>query len=252
MIKVQNLSKSYENGVLALDNISFLINKGDICGYVGANGAGKSTTIKILTGTLDFAEGSVNIFDFKLPENNLDVKKIIGYVPESADLFNSLKVSEFFEFINKIRDIDKNKFNSRVNYFSELFSFNEYLDFSIGNLSKGNKQKVLIVSALLHNPDIIFLDEPLNGLDSSSILVFQDMISKLAKKGKIIFYCSHLLDMLEKISTRIIFIEKGKIVLDKGIEELKKSADYKNLEELFKSEITKDNLKSFEFDEAYS
>lgn len=234
MIKVNNLSKSF-NGNIAISDISFEINSGNICGYIGTNGAGKSTTVKILTGALDFDSGSVFVNNINVKSNSIDVKKIIGYVPENANLFNSLTPVEYLTFIGKIYDIPDITLKKRIDTFSNYFKFQEFLNQSLGVLSKGNRQKILITSALLHNPDVIFFDEPLNGLDANAIFSFQDLTSLLSKNGKTIFYCSHLLDMIEKISDKIILLDKGKIVVDSPTSELKKSDGYSNLENLFKS-----------------
>ena len=130
--------------------------------------------------------------------------------------------------------------------------FKEYLNESIGVLSKGNRQKVLITSALIHNPEVLFLDEPLNGLDANAIMVFQDIISSFASKGKTIFYCSHLLDLIERISTKIIIIEKGIINLDKTTNELKESKDYTNLENLFRDMYRENDTKKFSYEEIFT
>lgn len=252
MIKVKNLVKKYGNDITALNSVSFEVQKGEVCGYIGVNGAGKSTTVKVLTGSLEFDSGEVEVCGFKLPEKSLELKKILGYVPETSNLFASLKVNEFFEFIGDVYRILKQTRDRRVKYFSELFDFNEYLKESIGILSKGNRQKVLITSSVLHNPDILFLDEPHNGLDANSIIIFQDMIAALASNGKTIFYCSHLLDLIEKISTKIIIIEKGGIILDKTSRELKESENYTNLETLFSGLNTDKETKKFSYEEIFS
>lgn len=234
MIKVNNLSKTF-NGNIAISDISFEINSGNICGYIGTNGAGKSTTVKILTGALDFDSGSVFVNNINVKSNPIEVKKIIGYVPENANLFNSLTPVEYLTFIGKIYDIPDVSLKKRIDTFANYFKFQEFLNQSLGVLSKGNRQKILISSALLHNPDVIFFDEPLNGLDANAIFSFQDLTSLLSKNGKTIFYCSHLLDMIEKISDKIILLDKGKIVVDSPTSELKKSDGYSNLENIFKS-----------------
>jgi len=252
MIEVNNLKKIYPGDILALNSVSFTIGKGEICGYIGVNGAGKSTTVKILTGAMDFDSGNVTVCGLKLPEKAIELKRISGYVPESTNLFNSLRVNEFFEFIADIYNLTRNILNKRVDYFAELFDYKEYLKESIGILSKGNRQKVLITSALINNPEVLFLDEPLNGLDANAIIVFQDIISTLASKGKTIFYCSHLLDLIEKISTKIIIIEKGCINLDKTTKELKESRDYTNLENLFRDMHPENDIKKFSYEEIFT
>ena len=251
MISVKNLVKKYTPEVTALDDVSFEIAGGEICGYVGTNGAGKTTTVKILIGALDFDSGDVDIGGKNVKESPVEVKKIIGYVPESADLFNALSVREFLDFTGTIHNLDKSVLNRRIDIFAELFEFADLLGDSIGTISKGNKQKTLITSALLHNPEVLFLDEPLNGLDANSIFIFQDLVRGLAEKGKTIFYCSHLLDALEKISTRIILLDKGRIVVDKNTDELKSTKDYTTLENLFKSLKPEDEVKRFSYDEIF-
>lgn len=235
MITVENLTKKYSPDTVALDNISFKINKGEICGYIGTNGAGKSTTVKILTGVLGFDSGKVLLNDIDVSRNPFEIKKIVGYVPENANLFNSLSPREYIDFIGTVRNIDKTVISGRLDKFSELFDFRDLLDESIGNISKGNKQKVLITSALLHNPDFIFFDEPLNGLDANSIFIFQDLVSYLVSENKTILYCSHILNTIEKISTQIILLDKGKIVLDSKTEDLKRSENYTDLENIFRN-----------------
>ena len=235
MITVQNLTKKYSADSVALDNISFNINKGEICGYIGTNGAGKSTTVKILTGVLGFDSGKVLLNDIDVSKDPFEIKKIVGYVPENANLFNSLSPREYIDFIGTIRNIEKSVLAKRLDNFSELFEFKDLLDESIGNISKGNKQKVLITSALIHNPDFIFFDEPLNGLDANSIFVFQDLVSYLVSKHKTILYCSHILNTIEKISTQIILLDKGRIVIDSKTEDLKRSENYTDLENVFRN-----------------
>jgi ABC-2 type transport system ATP-binding protein len=252
MLKINNLHKTYNKTTVALDGVSFEVNEGDVCGYIGINGAGKSTTIKILCGMLEFDEGTVEINGLKLPESELKVKELIGYVPETSDMFNSLRVIEYFEFLKNLRSLDGNVFKKRVDYFADLFGFTQHLDDSIGKLSKGNKQKILIVSSLLHNPDILLFDEPLNGLDAFSIMIFQDMVTKLAEKGKIVFYSSHLLDLMEKVSSRIIIIDKGKTILDKKKTELQDSTEYKSLENYFRNITSTDMKKEFVYDEVFT
>jgi len=251
MIKITNLKKSYDGGIEALNGVSFNINPSEITGYIGINGAGKTTTLKILCGILPFDEGEVIKNGYRLPEDALKIKSITGYVPETPELFNSLRVIEYFEFLKDVREIEESIFLRRVNYFAELFDFKDYLNLAIGKLSKGNKQKVLIVSALLHNPDIILLDEPLNGLDAYSIITFQDVISKLARRGKTVFYCSHLLDIMEKVSDRVIIIENGAIKINASKAELKSNNDFKSLENIFRDMRETSTKKEFSYDEIF-
>ncbi len=156
-------------------------------------------------------------------------------LPETPNLFHSLSPREYVGFIGTARSIEDNLLKRRLDNFAELLDFTGMLDQSIGNLSKGNKQKVLITSALIHNPDLIYLDEPLNGLDANSIFIFQDLVSYLVSLGKTILYCSHLLNTVEKVSSKIILLDKGKVVLDTQTSDLKNTENYTDLEGLFRS-----------------
>ncbi|MFZ1320426.1 MAG: ABC transporter ATP-binding protein [Ignavibacteria bacterium] len=246
MILVKDLTKKFDD-FTAVNDVSFEIQKGEICGYIGTNGAGKSTTVKILTGILDFDNGNVLINDLDIKKDPVDVKKITGYVPESANLFNSLSPVEFLSFTGKVRDLPDKIISERINSFAKMFGFTDLVNDSIGNLSKGNKQKVMITSALMHDPDVIFLDEPLNGLDTNSIFIFHDLIRYLAGKGKTIFYCSHHLNIIEKISTKIILINKGRIELDINTSELSSLENYTDLEKLFRDLNSEDSPESKKF-----
>jgi len=248
MISVKNITKKYSNGVIALDGVSFEINKGEVCGYIGTNGAGKSTTVRILSGIIDFDEGEADVCGINLKTNSFEVKKLAGYVPETANLFNSLSALEYFLFISKVRGLNDELAKRRIDNFSELFNLSSQLNESIGNLSKGNKQKVLITSALLHDPDVLLLDEPLNGLDADTIFVFQDLIRFLVSRNKAVLYCSHLLGAVEKIATNIVLLDRGRIVLNKKTDELKNSKEYTGLEDLFRemSSGTESKVKSYE------
>lgn len=248
MVSVKNLTKRYANDVTALDNVSFTIDDGVICGYIGTNGAGKSTTVKILTGMLEFESGSAIINGIDVSKDSFEVKKIVGYVPETANIFNALSPVEFFNFIGTVRDMDIDLIKKRADNFSEVLGFSSMLNDSIGSLSKGNKQKVLITSALLHNPDVIFFDEPLNGLDANSIFIFHDLMSFLSGSGKTILYCSHLLNTVEKVSSKIILLDKGKVVIDTRTEDLKNSENYTGLEDLFRNLRDEDEIKKISYE----
>jgi len=234
MITVKNLTKKYSDDIIALNNVTFELNKGEIIGLIGTNGAGKSTTVKILSGLLDYNSGDVKVMGLDAMKQQLEIKKIIGYVPESPNLFNSLSVLEYLNFIGEIRELDKTLLQKRINNFAKFFSFDQYMNESLGILSKGNKQKVLITSGLLHDPEVIYFDEPLNGLDANSIFAFQDLVAFLKSQNKIILYCSHLLNTIEKISTRIIYLDKGEIKIDKPTEEIRNSENYTDLENMFR------------------
>lgn len=251
MISVTNISKSY-GATKALTDISFEIPSGKIAAYVGLNGAGKSTTVKIIAGIEEPDSGSFKVGGLA-SESELDkIKSVTGYVPENADLFNSLSPVEYFKFLYSIREIPESVAKLRYEYFAELYGFQDMLKQSIGSLSKGNRQKILITSALIHNPDVLLLDEPLNGLDTSSVLIFQSMLKELSANGKTILYCSHLLELLEKVADIVIFLENGVIRMTGVFDELKSKPDYEDLSRLFSNLDQANQRKYFKYDEIFS
>jgi len=250
VIRIRNLSKSYRNGKdtnLVLKGINLEIEPGRIIGYIGPNGAGKSTTVKIMCGLISAFEGTVEIGGFDIRKNPVEAKQMIGYVPETANLYDSVTPFEFFEFIVGMRQLETNKALIKAHKMMGLFEMEPYMNQRIGSFSKGMKQKVLIISALLHNPEIIFMDEPLTGLDANSVITVKNIIAQLASEGKTIFYSSHLMDIVEKVSDRIILIHHGEIVTDGSFESISYLNHDESLEKLFarltgKQEETLSNL----------
>lgn len=215
MIEVKELVKIYPNNTRALNGVTFNVEPGEVVGYLGANGAGKSTTVKILCGMLEPSEGLVAVNGINVVENSNDVKQIIGYVPESGELIQALTPYNFLEFVCRIYGIEKEVYKKRILDFAILFDLKNELNIPMADFSKGMKQKVLIISSLIHNPEIIFWDEPLNGLDYNTIMLVRDLVKDLSAMGKTFFYSSHILDLVEKICTRVIILDKGSIVYDK-------------------------------------
>ncbi len=232
MIEAINIIKYFDKK-LVLDNISFSVKKGEICGYIGPNGAGKTTTIKILTGIIKPTSGTAYIDGINVIENPNDVKRIIGYVPESGALFETLTPIEFLTFIGKIYGMSEIEITKNIYELMELFEIYEYRNEQMLSFSKGMKQKIVIISALMHNPKVLFLDEPLNGLDASAIKTFKEIVKKLAQNGRTIFYSSHLLDVIEKICDKLIIINRGKIIASGTIEEILKIVNDTNLSDAF-------------------
>jgi len=229
MISVNELVKTYPGNVRALDGVSFHIEPGEICGYLGANGAGKSTTIKILTGMIGADSGSVVINGINVFEKPNQVKKIIGYVPESGEMFLSLTPYDFLEFVCKIYDIEKNIYVKRIYDFMELFDLKNEVKTPLASFSKGMRQKVLIISSIIHNPDIIFWDEPLSGLDFNSISLIKDLIKDLSANGKTFFYSTHILDIIEKVCSKVIILNAGKVVFDKPVSAIENTNSLENI-----------------------
>jgi len=236
VIRIENLQKSYKNGTEVnevLKGINLEIIPGKIIGYIGPNGAGKSTTLKILCGLVDSFKGIVEVAGFDIRKNPMEVKQRIGYIPELANLYDSITPMEYFSFICEMRNLDRNHSLDKARKLLSLFEIEMNANQRIGSFSKGMKQKVLIISALLHNPEILFMDEPLSGLDANSVITVKEIITRMAAEGKTIFYSSHLMDVVEKVSDRIILINNGMIVADGSFEEIKGSGNDQSLEKLF-------------------
>jgi ABC-2 type transport system ATP-binding protein len=231
-IKVSQLTKKYGEFV-AVDNISFEVPHGEILGYLGRNGAGKSTTVKMLTGILLPTSGSILIDGANVVDNAIAVKQKIGYVPESGGLYESLTGYEFLELMGRLYHLSEEVIAHKAREFLRLFQLEDVMHQRLSSYSKGMKQKVLISSALIHNPDLLFFDEPLSGLDANSMLLFKELLRHLADQGKTIFYCSHVLDVVERICKRVIIIEKGRIIADAQVAQLKEVTAQKSLEDVF-------------------
>nr|WP_040206319.1 ABC transporter ATP-binding protein [Neobacillus jeddahensis] len=216
-----------------LKGINLTVYRGQIIGYIGPNGAGKSTTIKIMLGLESDYYGKVEIFGEKVSEKNMEYKRKIGYVPEIAELYDNLTAQEYLTFIGELYGMDVETVNEKAEKLMRVFGLENVYHSRISSYSKGMRQKVLIISSLLHNPDLLFLDEPLSGLDANSVMVFKEILAILASQGKTIFYSSHIMDVVEKISNRIILIKDGSIVADGSFNELKEQNKEGTLEQIF-------------------
>lgn len=232
IISIRNLNKFYGSKQV-LKNISIDILPGQVIGYIGPNGAGKSTTVKILVGLISDFTGEVLVKDIDIQKNPLGVKSIVGYVPELAELYDVLTPNEFLSLMGSLYSLPREVVAERSHRMLDAFGLAGNADQRMETFSKGMKQKVLITSGLLHNPDIIILDEPLSGLDANSVIIIKELLDKLAKSGKTIFYCSHMMDIVEKVSDRIILINDGEVVADGSFEELQQSGGNSSLEQIF-------------------
>jgi len=248
-IFIDNLTRKFDDTV-AVNHISFSVPKGQICGYLGPNGAGKTTTVKMLTGLIKPTEGTASIADFDIVKDSLAVKRLIGYVPESGALYENLTPHEYLQMVGSLYQLTDEMLEKKIEEFLQIFKLYDVRNDRMNTFSKGMKQKVVISAALLHNPEVIFFDEPLNGLDASSALLLKELIRKLAAQGKTIFYCSHILEVVEKICNRVIIINEGKIVADGSIYELKNLTQQSSLEGIF-SQVT-DSEDMVEIAEAFS
>ena len=231
IITVRQLNKQYGEKTV-LRNINLDIYSGQIIGYIGPNGAGKSTTVKILTGIIQDYTGDVMVFGKNLRDNILEVKSKVGYIPESAELYDLLTPREYLSFIGKLYHLPDDIIEERSRKMLDSFSLLENMDQRMDSFSKGMRQKVLITSGLLHNPSIVIMDEPLSGLDANAVILIKELLQALKQEGKTIFYCSHMMDVVEKVSDRIVLINNGSIIADGTIDELRQnSAD--SLEQIF-------------------
>ena len=232
-VEVENLIFRYHLKE-ALHAITFKIERGEVVGLLGPNGAGKSTTLKILTGLLSPGEGIVRIQGFRMPEQSIDAKRVIGYMPESADLYESLTAQEYLELIGRLREIEEKALKQKIAVLLEILDVAKPRFDRLATFSKGMRQKVLIVAALLHDPSVLLLDEPLTGLDVRSSLIVKDLILSLAREGKTVLYSSHVLDVVERVCNRVLIIHEGSLIADETLDSLKKQTKEGTLENVFR------------------
>jgi ABC-2 type transport system ATP-binding protein len=234
MIETENLSRSY-GGRVALHRLNLEVAPGEILGFLGPNGAGKSTTVKILTGMIKPDSGRASVAGFDVVRDPLDVKKRIGYVPESAALYESLTAREYLELVASLYHLPAPGAAHRIEEMLQRFELAHAIDQRLSEFSKGMKQKVLIASALMHRPEVLFLDEPLTGLDANAALVVKELIRGLAAQGRTIFFCSHVLEVVERVCTRIVIINQGKVIADGTARAIAAAAGVETLESAFVS-----------------
>ncbi|WP_455538961.1 ABC transporter ATP-binding protein [Terrisporobacter sp.] len=232
ILELVNLKKSFGDKEV-LKGVDLEVKRGEIIGYIGANGAGKSTTVKIMLGMVEGYEGEVIIFNKNIKDTKGEYKKKIGYVPEVSEVYESLTAKEYLTFIGQLYDLDIDTCTKKAKELMNLFGICDYLNTRISTFSKGMRQKLILISSIIHNPEILFLDEPLSGLDANSVMVVKELLEILSKEGKTIFYSSHIMDVVEKISHRIVLLNDGKIVADGSFKELKENSNEGSLEEIF-------------------
>ncbi len=250
MIEVREVIKKYCS-ITVLNSVSMVLRAGEVVGLLGPNGAGKTTLIKILAGLIEPTKGEV-LFNGENINNYLnEYKSRVGYLPENPDVYPHLTGFEYLELVGNLRSIRKESLFDKIHGFMRLFQLENDMHSNMGSYSKGMKQKVLLSSALLHNPDILILDEPLSGLDTNAVLIFRDLIKRLKEEGKIILYSSHLLEEVERICSRVIILHKGCILADAPVEDLQKLAKVDSLEEVFKQLVISEDSDSIARDIIY-
>lgn len=236
LIRITSLNKFYGEKQV-LKDINLDIYPGQIIGYIGPNGAGKSTTVKVLTGIIQDYKGTVTVGGKDLKENLTEVKERTGYIPEVAEIYDLLTPREYLAFIGKLYNLTEEETELRSHRLLEPFGMLPNLDQRMDSFSKGMKQKVLLTSGLLHNPDIVIMDEPLSGLDANAVILVKELLQVLKQEQKTIFYCSHMMDVVEKVSDKIILIDKGAIIANGTVASLRGDSN-ESLEQIF-SRLTK-------------
>jgi ABC-2 type transport system ATP-binding protein len=222
MIHVENLTKYYDH-FCAVDQISFDISKGEVVGLLGPNGAGKTTTLKMLTGYFQPSAGQIRVKDLSIEEHPLEIKQMIGYLPESSPFYKGMLVYDYLDYVSKIRGVSDSDRLPRLKYLAELCGLMDIMHKAIGELSKGLNQRVGLAHAMMNDPEFLVLDEPTQGLDPNQIVEIRNIIRKIGKE-KTILFSTHILSEAEATCDRIIIINKGKIVADGATQELKQSA----------------------------
>ena len=232
MLEIRHLSKRF-NGIPVVEDVSFKIDSGEILGYVGPNGAGKSTTVKMIIGLLETSEGQVLFHGRSVIEDLPGFQSRIGYVPEEPTLYSYLSGREYLQLAGRLRGLPRKTLEPRIDEFLRLFSLWDDRHCPVSSYSKGMRQKILLSAALLHNPELLILDEPLSGLDVNTALVLRELMQSLAAQGRMIFYSSHVLEVVEKICARVLILNKGRVVADGAIDHLRDLVHSPSLEGIF-------------------
>jgi ABC-2 type transport system ATP-binding protein len=232
VIFAEHLSRAY-GAKQALADLDLRVEPGEILGFLGPNGAGKSTTVKILTGMIKPSGGRAMVAGFDVVAQPLEAKKRIGYVPETGALYESLSPDEYLELMACLYHLDPKTGRTRREELLDLFGLSNVAGQRMTEFSKGMKQKVVIAAALIHRPDVLFLDEPLDGLDANAAMVVKELLKKLAAQGKTILFCSHILEVVERICTRIVIINNGRKIAEGSAEAISQGAGAATLEAAF-------------------
>ena len=229
------------HGITVVDNASFAVRPGEVMGYLGPNGSGKTTTVRMLTGLLEPSSGSVVFQGRAIADDLVGYRSRLGYVPEEANLYPFLSGREYLELVGRLRELPATLLEQKISPLLELFGMAAAADQSISSYSKGMRQKILISAALLHDPDVLVFDEPDSGLDVTAALVLRHLVHLLAKQGKAVLYSSHVLEVVEKLCTNVIVLHRGKVVADASVEQLRSVAASSSLEEVFAQLVLRDD-----------
>jgi ABC-2 type transport system ATP-binding protein len=239
MLEARHLVKRF-HGITAVNDVSFIVRPGEIVGYLGPNGSGKTTTGRILTRLIEPSSGTVWFDGREVGSDLIGFRRRLGYVPEEPQMYTFLSAREYLEFIGNLRELPSPVLRRKVSALLELFGLADVAELSLSSYSKGMKQKVLIAAALLHDPDVVIFDEPESGLDVTSALVLRRLVQALASRGKAILYSSHVLEIVEKLCTRVVILHQGRVVAESVVEELRAQAGSLSLAGVFSKLTLKD------------
>jgi len=232
MLELRDVSKRF-SGIAAVDHVSFSARAGEVTGYLGPNGSGKSTTMKMITGLIERSAGHIFFQGKPIEEDLIAYKRRLGYVPEEPYLYTHLSGLEYLTMVAQLRDLPARQSAERIDGMLRLFALHGDRHASISGYSKGMRQKVLLIAALMHNPQLILLDEPFSGLDVASSLMLRSLIQELAERGKVVLFSSHELDTVERLCSRVVILHHGKLVADDSIERLRSLMELPTLEKIF-------------------
>jgi ABC-2 type transport system ATP-binding protein len=232
MLEVRHLRKRY-SGIPAVDDVSFVARAGEVTGYLGANGSGKSTTMKMATGLIEPTSGEIFFKGRSIKTDPMAYRRRLGYVPEEPHLYTHLSGMEYLVMVAELRDIERTCAHERIHGLLRLFGIHADRDVAMSSYSKGMRQKILLSAALMHNPDLILLDEPFSGLDVGSSLILRSLIKELATRGKIVLFSSHELETVERLCSHVVILHRGKVVADDSIERLRVLMAMPTLEGIF-------------------
>ena len=232
MLELRNVTKRYP-GVAAVRDVSFVACAGEVTGYLGPNGSGKSTTLKMITGLIEPSDGEILFRGEPIDRDRIRYRQRLGYVPEEPQLYAHLTGAEYLEMVGELRGLPRQPLADKIDGFLRLLSLYEDRYVPISSYSKGMRQKVLLAAALLHNPELILLDEPFSGLDVNSALVLRDLIHELARRGKVVLFSSHELETVERVCSRVVILHKGRVVANDSIAQLRAMMSLPTLEGIF-------------------
>ena len=237
MLIIKNVSKSYDGVKNACDHINLEILAGDIYGFVGHNGAGKTTLLKSICGIIDFDEGDITVLNKSIKKEPIDVKKVIAYIPDNPDVYESLTGIQYLEFIADVFQVSQDKRKELIEKYTTMFEIADVLHNPIQSYSHGMKQKIVVISALIHEPKLLLLDEPFVGLDPKASYMLKEVFKEMVNQGAAIFFSTHVLEVVEKLCNKVAIIKQGKIVAQGMTEEI---ISNQSLESIF-MEIAKES-----------